>query len=165
MSHKTSLSFEQLSNDYENEDLYQELIVCSNILINTKHIMATNEGWHPLVVRKGESPMVWLSYRELVPSEDNTQSPIYSYIQLINNSNPLHPQVSIESTTDGFQIKVGDTILAEAGNHRDGELEIYALDMRPLGLNIYGDHRSINIGSNSISRSTSSNSGTMFGIG
>jgi hypothetical protein len=49
MSHKTSLSFEQLSNDYENEDLYQELIVCSNILINTKHIMATNEGWHPVI--------------------------------------------------------------------------------------------------------------------
>lgn len=157
--------FEILSKDYENEALYDELIVCSNILINTKHIMVTNDGWCPLVVRKGKSPMVWLSYREAVTSQDNTQPVKYNYIELINKSNSLHPQVSVVSTTHGFQIKIDDTILAEAGNHNDGKLEIFTLDMRPLGLNIYGDHQSINIGNNSMSRSSSSNGNAMFGIG
>lgn len=144
--------------DYDSAPLYNELVVCSNTLINTKHIFQTDSGWSPLVIRRGTVPRVWLSVKV------NEQAGTSSFIDLIVDSKVINSSVKLNCTKYGFQILIDNQLIAEAGNHTSETLEVVELDLRPLGLNIYGDHKSLNIGNNSMSRNTSSNANAMFGI-
>lgn len=152
---------ELLNHDYDTVDLYKELVVCSNTLVNTTHILSTDSGWHPLVIRKGIEPRVWLSIKVQESSDTSKDS---RYLELISNSEVKHSSAELTSTKYGFQIVINGQVIVEAGNHTDESLEVVKLDLRPLGLNIYGDHTSLNVGNNSMSRNTSVNGHAMFGI-
>nr|WP_240493006.1 hypothetical protein [Vibrio parahaemolyticus] len=155
------IKLDHLNHDYDNAELYRELVVCSNTLVNTKHILSADSGWHPLVIRKGIKPRVWLSIKIQENSDASKDS---GYLELISDSQVKHSAVELTSTKYGFQITINDQIIVEAGNHTDEALEVIKLDLRPLGLNIYGDHTSLSVGNNSMSRNTSVNGHSMFGI-
>lgn len=158
-------NLERINHDYKNADIYKELIVCSNTLIDTKHILSTNDGWHPLVIRKGIEPKVWLSVRvQDQPQEDNESKKDDEFIELISDSTVRHPAVVFSNSEYGFQVLINNQIVVEAGNHKDDSIEVIKLDLRPLGMNIYGDHLSLNLGNNSMSRNTSAGGNSMFGI-
>lgn len=150
-------------NNYDDIEIYKELIVCSNILIDTKHILSTTDEWHPLVIRKGKKPRVWLSTRINNTPEKIDQND-FQIIQLIVDSEVSHSAVKFINTEFGFQISVNDIIIAEAANHTSDSIEVTSLDLRPLGLNIYGDHTSLTIGNTTMSKNTSKGSNSMFGI-
>ncbi|AAZ27323.1 hypothetical protein [Colwellia psychrerythraea] len=156
-----SRTIEILDNNYEQGELYNELIICSNALINTKHIFTSEDGWHPLVIRKGKIPRVWLSIKHLVSVGSKKEQ---HYLDLIVDSKLKHPDLSLIASVHGFQIKLGEDIIVESGNHKGNILEVYKLDFRPLGLNIHGDHSHLSIGNNNMSNNTSKNSNSMFGI-
>jgi hypothetical protein len=154
---------DQLNQDYNTADLYKELIVCSNTLIDTKHILSDDSGWHPLVIRKGLKPRVWLS----IKFQENTDTPQEEdeFIELIADSQEMYADAKLTNTEYGFQIVINNQIIVEAGNHNPESLEVIKLDLRPFGMNIYGDHLSLSVGNNTMSRNTSSGGHSMFGIG
>lgn len=152
-----------LNHDYTNAEIYKELVVCSNMLIDTKHIISTSSGWYPLVIRKGIKPRVWLSVKT-TPKEYDESKNNEEIIELIADSQIKHSAVEFSNTKYGFQISINNQIIVEAGNHTPDSLEIIKLDFRPLGMNIYGDHTSLSLGNNSMSRNTSVGGNSMFGI-
>ncbi|MGF1850644.1 hypothetical protein L4C44_01970 [Vibrio satsumensis] len=151
-----------LDNSYSDFNIYEELFVCSNRLLNTNHIFKTQDGWAPLVVRRTNDdrqlPVIWLSAKT-----DNDED---TYIELIsgNTQKFFENEFNFEVTENGFLISLGSQVICEAGDAQSNSLEIFSLDLRPLGLNIYGSHNKLNIGSSQMSRNTSSNSDCMFGI-
>ncbi|WP_228156167.1 hypothetical protein [Acinetobacter pittii] len=153
---------EELDSSFNNFNTYKEVFVCSNRLINTKHILKSSEDWTPLVIRKSldGKPIVWLSVAII---EDNK---IIGYIEIIQENRVVFDQrdLDFKVTELGFIIKIGSTTICEAGDVEENSIEIFKLDLRPLGLNIHGDHNILNIGTNKMSRNTSSNSEAMFGI-
>lgn len=154
---------DQLNKDYNTADLYKELIVCSNTLIDTKHILSDDSGWHPLVIRKGLKPRIWLS----IQAQENTDASQEEdeFIELIADSQLMYADAELTNTEYGFQVVVNNQIVVEAGNHKPDSLEVIKLDLRPFGMNIYGDHLSLSVGNNTMSRNTSSGGHSMFGIG
>ena len=162
MADSKKLNLDQINRDFDTAENYEELIVCSNALINTQHIFSTNDGWYPLVVRKGQAPRVWLSVRVLDTS--NEENKVEKFIELIVDSQVKNDSVGFTSTQYGFQITVNNQVIAEAGNHDSNSLEIIKLDLRPLAMNIFGDHTSLNIGNNVMARNTSIGSHSMFGL-
>lgn len=156
-------SINEINHEYDTVEQYGKITICSNLLINTSHIISSKDDWHPLVIRKGKEPRVWLSVRQLT-QDDSNQSDKYQYIELIVDSVHVHPRASIISNSNGFQIKIDDHVIVEAGNHFEDSIEIYKLDLRPLGLNVHGDHTLLSIGNNQMSRNTSMNTGAIFGI-
>jgi hypothetical protein len=153
-----NMNIENKPHGYEDLEVYNELTVCSNLLINTSHIFQSKTGWHPLVIRKGEVPRVWLSAQVIT---DNG-SP--KTIELIADSKPLNNEFHIDKSEHGFQIKYQNKVIVKAGNHVDSRLEVINLDFRPIGLNIFGDNNSLSLGSNKMSQNTSKNGQVMFGI-
>ena len=138
-------------------EIYKDLTICSNLLINTNHIFGGSDDWYPLVIRKGDTPKVWLS------AKDQNQK----IIQLVENSEKTTQidEFDFKLSTYGFRVTYRNVIIVEAGNHTNESLEVIKLDLRPLGLNIFGDNKSMSIGDNTMSRNTSSNGNVMFGIG
>lgn len=150
-----------LSKTYKEADFYRELVFCSNNLINTNYIFSSDEDWHPLVICKGKRPRVWLSLRKSISVESQEK---FEYIDLIVDSELKDLSFSFINTIYGFQVKLAETIIIEAGNHKDDSLEVYKIDFRPLGLNIYGDHSRLIVGNNEMSMNTTTDSTSMFGI-
>lgn len=153
-----NMNVENKATGYEDLDIYEKLTICSNLLINTVHIFQNQTGWRPLVIRKGKIPRVWLS--AMVKGNDN----LHTVIDLINDSEPSNDEFSIEKSKYGFQIKYQSKVLVKAGNHDNSSLEIIEIDLRPIGLNIFGDHKSLSLGGNTMSQNTSKNGSVMFGF-
>ncbi|MDO7193169.1 hypothetical protein Q5M49_05645 [Acinetobacter nosocomialis] len=150
---------EGLDTSYKDHLKYKEVFICSNRLLNTEYIFQSQEGWAPLVIRKSRKnePLVWLSTK--LPEDDK-------YIEIIRkNSIVFEPtRVNIQVSKYGFCITFDNKIICEAGDGSDNSIEVFQLDLRPLGLNIYGDYSVLNFGNSKMSRNTSSNSKAMFGI-
>jgi hypothetical protein len=153
-----NMNIENKPHGYEDLEIYNELTVCSNLLINTVHIFQSGTGWNPLVIRKGKVPRVWLSAQEIT---DNGSPKI---IELIADSKSLNNEFHIDKSKHGFQIKYQNKVIVKAGNHVDSRLEVINIDFRSIGLNIYGDNNSLSLGSNKMSQNTSKNSQVMFGF-
>lgn len=151
---------ENIDRSYENYEIYDCLTVCSNQLINTTNILETSSGWIPLSIRKGACPRVWLSAPVSFDSENNPTK----VIELIVNSEIKDSRVDFVSTEYGFQIKIDEHIIVEAGNHDGESMEITKIDMTILGLNIKGDVHGLNVGSMTMSRNRSKNSNTFLKV-
>ncbi|MDH5903457.1 hypothetical protein L8S00_08600 [Vibrio splendidus] len=155
--------YDELDSSYVEYDIYDELILCSNRLLNTNYMFRSSDNWSPIVVRKsnqdGNMPSVWLSTR--IESEGD-----YRYVELVKNNEQVFfgNNFEFEVTENGFYIAIDSTVICEAGDVQDNSIEIFKLDLRPLGLNIYGEHNKLTIGGNQMSRNTVSKSDSMFGI-
>ena len=149
-----------LDRSYENYEIYDCLTVCSNQLINTTNILETSSGWIPLAIRKGKCPRVWLSAPITFDSENN---PI-EIIELIVNSELKNNRIEFVNTEYGFQIKIDENIIVEAGNHDGNNIEITKIDLSTFGLNIKGDIDGLYVGSMTMSRNRSKNSDTFLKV-
>lgn len=160
-----SKNLENIDASYQNFPIFHEVFICSNRLINTNNIFQSQKGWAPLAIRRSRSnePLIWLSAQ--VPSENENENES-KYIELIRKNSVVFDQnrIELQVSSYGFCISLDSTVICEAGDLSESSIEIFKLDFRPLGLNIYGDHTILNIGNNKMSRNTSSNSQAMFGI-
>lgn len=156
-------NFENLDKSYQNYSIFKELIVCSNRLINTQHIFQSSIGWSPLVIRRSQSNevLIWLS--TVLPSSNGNE---IKYIELIKNNliQNNDQRVGLDVSSYGFCISLDSTVICEAGDVDENSLEIFKLDLRPIGINIYGDHSKLNFNGSIMSRNTSKNSNSMFGF-
>jgi hypothetical protein len=91
-----------LDSEYTHGVLYKELIICSNHLINTNYVFTSEDDWHPLVIRKGKTPRVWLSVRHMVKVDSQEE---LQYLDLIVDSELKHPNIFFTKSVHGFQIK------------------------------------------------------------
>lgn len=148
----------ELDASYENVEQYDQLTICSNLLINTSHILQDSEGWSPFVLRKGNKPRVWLS-AQIQDSEGNK-----SKVQLITDSKVVFDRITLDISEFGFEIKLDNQIIARAGNHTEKSLEVIYIDFRPLGLDVHGENESLTMGGMTMSRNTSKNANVMFGF-
>ncbi|MDN2483769.1 hypothetical protein [Vibrio agarivorans] len=143
------------ANDFEN---YNELIFCSNYLRNYKSIIkqASND-FEPLIIKKGddEKPLVFLR------SYDNKKS---ESIDIINGSISVVESVKFFRSITGCFVGYNDITILEIVKNEDNIMEVISLDLRPIGLNIFGDSTSLNMGGNTMSRSSMSNVGSFIGI-
>lgn len=137
---------------------FAELIICGNYLING-YIPFQVSDKIPLLVGKDTVALVWLS----APASKDGK--IWRDIVTKNKSLIETITVVLSPENDLITISAGVTTLLQAKKLADNKAEIISLNLRPLGLNVYGDSSGLYIGTNLLSNNTFHNVHTMIAIG
>lgn len=141
---------------------FSKIIICSNAFLNGEYLIEVDKNI-PLLIGKGVLPLVWLS----APLSKNN----WEYIIERNISrNPLIKVIlSKENSSVIVKLSEGkflrDKIILNIIKESEDSIHIKEIDLRPIGLIIYGDETSLNIGTNVITNSTVANTRVMIGIG
>ena len=111
---------------------YQSITFCSNNLIGGGYIFAMGKVL-PLLIGSGETPRIWLQAVSSPGSKD--------FITVVNDSTPTHPAAFVK--IDGKKVIVsvqGRTVIATEATGAQSVV-VNELDLRPIGLNVFGKHR------------------------
>ena len=136
---------------------FQELIVCSNKFIDGTVIIEAHKT-PALLVGQGKYPSVWL----LALMTDERKG--WAYIVKDNDASldsviVAHPD---DATTVIF---VNKSMVLVARKESDQKAEITQVDLRPIGLNIYGNREGLNVGTNLLRSNTFAGVYAMIGVG
>lgn len=135
---------------------YSSLKICSNTLYNGGHLASIGDNL-PLIIGKGEIPLIWL---QALNDIDNK-----IFIPIIEKSISKNPNVVISKSSQALSISIlGQQILSLKVINQDSA-EVDFLDLRPIGLNLYGDKQTLNIGTNKFSGNSMSGGGVLIGLG
>lgn len=132
---------------------YSTLTVCSNILLGGSNILAIGKVL-PILVGKGEKPQVWLQARS-----DPKNS---KFVTIVEASISKHPAVKVFEDNNVLNISVAGTNILSVKASDENSAEILLLDLRPLGLNVYGNESQLQAGGSTFTQNTFSGGGTLI---
>lgn len=137
---------------------FGELILCGNHLIKVKVPIEFKKNI-PLLIGKGDVPLVWLS----VPI--NKEGKDWRKIVIKNES--MDRRIAIISSKENklTTVMVDNYKIIHVIKHSDEKAEVINLNLRPLGLNIHGDANMLYIGTNRFINNSFENLWAMIGIG
>lgn len=134
---------------------FEKLSICSNVIIGAGAIIKIGEI-EPILVGKGlKLPAIWLRARV---NKNN-------WISVVERSVSKSPQIQIENDiiTNTTTIKTNNIIIVKAQQYHS-ECIITNLDLRPLGLNIFGDNNLLKVGNGEFRGNTMQGVGAFIGI-
>lgn len=134
---------------------YQIISFCSNQIIGGGHIFAMGKDL-PLLIGEGRKPRIWL---QAVSTPDSRE-----LITVVSNSRSTHPAVSVK--VDGKRVIVtvqGRTVISAEPMGANGAV-VTELDLRPVGLNVFGNQSGLSLGGMHLSHNTISGVGVAFGL-
>ncbi|WP_286901881.1 hypothetical protein [Vreelandella sedimenti] len=135
---------------------YEKLTVCSNTLIGGSHIAAVGEVL-PLIIGTGEKPQIWL---QAINNVENTE-----FISIVENSVSKHPAVDVIELSGVVTVKIQGKIVLSVMSSSESSAVVSSMDLRPIGLNMFGDIHALKVGSSSFSGNTMSGGGALIGLG
>ena len=137
---------------------FGELIICSNHLINVK-VPIEFKNNIPLLVGKGDVPLVWLSTPTTKEGED--------WREIVVKNKSMDKRITIISPekNKSTTIKAYNCIIIQVIKKSDEEAEVISLDLRPLGFNIHGNANILYFGTNKFVNNSFKNLWAMIGIG
>lgn len=131
---------------------YELLNICSNKLTGGANIIIVGDIL-PLIIGRGSKPQIWLR------AIQNPQSK--KFISLVEASVSQHPLVRVEEVGRQLVVKVqGATVLRVEQTSEDRAF-VSELDLRRLGLNVFGTLSHLNAGGVTFSNNTFSGSGAL----
>ena len=142
-----------LPKDYK---AFPKIIICGNTLINVQ-VPFDIENEVPLLIGSDGEPKIWLSARP--PRTDMPWQPM-----IRANRSQHTAAVIIGAGTEEVSVTVGGTKVLTLIKRPEGIPEVTYLDLRPVGLNIYGDNSKLMVGTNQLSNKTFQNVNVMVGI-
>jgi hypothetical protein len=134
---------------------YRKLTICSNVLVNGK-VPVLISGNIPFLVGKGSKPKVWIN---MLPQQESNESK-----SIVRENLSLHPQVEVVEKNNIVKVTVDNKTLIEVKKISNDEAVISKLDLRMIGIAIYGDSKSLKVGGNSMSKNTFTNVNCMIGM-
>lgn len=135
---------------------YDSLVICSNTMKGGGHIVAVDNEL-PLVIGSGEKPQIWLQAMSNPDSKD--------FVSIVEASVSKHPAVELLEKNGNIEITIGDKVVMVVRQDSTEKAVVTQLDLRPIGLNIFGDESSLKVGGSNFSRNTMSGGGVLIGFG
>jgi hypothetical protein len=134
---------------------FQKLTICSNILENGK-VPISISGDIPFLIGNGNKPKAWIN---LLPQGESGK-----ITPLVRDNLSLHPNVEVVETDNSVTVTANGETIIEVEKISDDEAIITNLNLRIIGIEIYGDTNSLKIGTNSMSNNKFVNVDFMIGI-
>ncbi|TVP12696.1 hypothetical protein [Shewanella sp. KCT] len=131
------------------------LKVCSNTLKNGR-IPISISGDQPFLVGRGKKPRVWVN--QLALNEVGKTKP------LVRDNLTLHPQISVDELDNEVVIKADNEVLIHVVKVTDDEAHIIKLDLRTIGIQIYGDQSELHVVNQTLSNNEFVNVDCMIGV-
>ncbi len=144
---------------------FGEIIICGNRFIDGKiPISSERDGksHEILLIGKGVLPQIWLAVPILPSSQSNYARPKWRYI--VERNKTRMKNVEIKSRPNTLILSLGISIILEVNKLTDNIAEVSWLDLRLLGINIYGDKNVLNVGTNQLINNTFEKVHTMLAI-
>lgn len=145
---------------------FGELTLCSNMLVNVPVPLSVRDQ-PALLVGRGLSllvpePKIWLAAPAGPDSKD------WSFV--VENSQPLRPLITLttDKKTGAVEVQVGGllgTVVLRVRATAPDAAVVDELDLRPLGLVVYGNERELHIGGMMMERNRFTNLQVAFAIG
>ncbi|MEH6629124.1 MAG: hypothetical protein V7739_22040 [Motiliproteus sp.] len=124
---------------------YDSLTICSNTLQGGGHIVAVGETL-PLVIGKGTKPQIWLQAMSAPNSKE--------FVSIIEASVSKHLAVELIEENGAIVVTIqGSKVLVVYSNSENSAV-VSQLDLRPIGLNLYGNENSLTAGGSTLSHNT-----------
>ena len=137
---------------------YDELHLCGNTLINVKIPFLIGDT-PLLLIGKNTVPQVWLSAKTTPESHE------WKYIVEENRS--LNPAVYVDVQDENrtVYVRVSNTVIIKVVAHSTTKAVIEVLDLRPIGLNVYGDSSELSLATSKFTGNSMMNSQVAFALG
>lgn len=132
---------------------YQKLAFCSNVLEGGGNLIEV-AGTIPILVGRGDPPLVWLSAKQDA-----------KVVTIVEASRAKYSSVTAANIFGGTVVMSKGVVLLSARQISEVEAEVTEIDLRPLGLNVYGDKNGLHVGGMEFTGNHFSGGGTMLGIG
>lgn len=142
---------------------YDELDVCSNLLLGGGVPILVDEH-APIVVGRGDDvPQVWISIPERHEGEmvwhdivkKNKVSPDFKIVQVKESNGP----------TPVVEVVVDTVTIIKIRQESPSHASVKYLDLRPMGLGIHGDEEALKVAGNTISESRFEGVSAMVAVG
>lgn len=134
----------------------KKLTICSNTLTGGGNLVSIG-GDFPVIIGKGSIPQIWI--RAVADSSTNELVPV------VDKNKSLHPAIKVVTQANKITVLIsGETVLSAKATSQDVVI-VDKLDLRPLGLNLFGDTSSLKVGGNTFSRNSMHGGGTLLGFG
>ena len=134
---------------------YSVLTLCSNRLLNGGAVIAVGDV-PPLLIGKGSKPQIWLQALQSPQSK--------KFILLVDASISCHPMVRVEEVGRQIVVKANGVTILKVEQTEEDQAIVYALDLRPLGFNVFGDTSELFAGGMVFSDSTFAGGGVLVGV-
>jgi hypothetical protein len=135
---------------------YEKLTICSNSLIGGGHVVEL-AGVLPLIIGYGEKPQVWL---QAISNPEKME-----VVSVVENSVSKFSTVEVKEIDGSIIITIQGKQVLKVRNVSNSEAVVENMDLRPIGLNLYGDANNMNIPNGSISGNSMSGGGVLLGLG
>ena len=138
---------------------FRELNLCSNLLVNVGVPVAANGQPLLLVGRGTAAPLIWLAARASPDSK--------LWVFVVEGGQPLRPLIVVntDQTAGAVTVHVGGTLVIKARKVSEEVAAVDDLDLRPLGLGVYGSTTELHIGGMTVERNRFESLGVAFAIG
>jgi len=155
---KNKISHNHISTDSKR---FQTVVLCSNVISNFKDIFVFGEVV-PLAFEVGQDadqvfPLVSL-YGIKAPNS-------LAFIQIVDKSVAKHPAVKVSRRNGAVEVTVSGKVIVAAEAISATQLVVKKLDLRPIGLEIYGDDTMMKIATNMFRKNRFDGTGVAFKLG
>ncbi len=133
-----------------------KMVIGTNNINNVKALVSFN-GFTPILIGDGEIPHVWLN---IPANKEGTE-----WYPLVKDNFSTNPNVLVIKTKNSLKITTPEGVIIECIKKSNGILQVDKLDLRPFGLNITSNNKSMGVMGSSFSSNTFSNMGVVVGIG
>lgn len=135
---------------------YHEIEICSNKIVGGGDLVVIG-NIVPFYIGIGDVPKVWLKSLSDIKNK--------SFIDVVEASISKHPSIKIISNNGEIVINIGDTVILETDGNSKNQVRVIKLDLRPLGINIYGDKSALYAGGTTLTGNAFKGTGTFLALG
>lgn len=135
---------------------YESLTICSNTIKGGGNLVAVSEVI-PLLIGKGDTPQIWLL--ALANAQKN------EFVSIVEKSISKHPAVKVYEDAEFLNVMISGEVVLSVRQDSESSATVTVLDLRPLGLNMYGNENTLNVGGGTFSKNSMSGGGTLIGLG
>lgn len=133
---------------------YKELNIGGNIIRGGGSLISLS-GNLPIIIGSGDIPKIWI--KQILNNKGNI-----SQVELVKASVSLHPAIQVMGEGRNVEIYASNQLILKTENNNRDKVDITYLDLRPIGLNIFGDKVSVNAGGMTLKGNTFNGSGALF---
>lgn len=125
--------------------------------INNVTALVTFKDFVPILIGEGSIPHIWLN---IPTNKDGTE-----WYPLIKDNFSTNPNVIVIKKNNSVKVTTPDGVVVECKKASDGTIIVSKLNLKPFGLNIFSDEKSLTVMGASFSSSSFSNMKVVVGIG
>jgi len=109
---------------------YPQMKVCSNTIVGRGHLIVIGKVV-PLLIGTGPKPLIWMQAIDDVPSK--------KFAKIVNASIAIHPIVRVAENGSDLIVSVAGKVILRMHEIDHDSVVVSELDLRPLGMDVYGD--------------------------